>query len=112
MLVVDRVVLPSLDEAHQVRELQRYRALVFDECAQASGETPDVGNVSENVVGDHMIRLAVPCRYLLTGVRAEELDLRPDTTGTGRLRHVLGWIDAKHCHPRRLLVLNHLAVLA
>ena len=64
MLVIDRVVLPALDEAKQMRELQRHHARVLDQRAQPGGETPDVGNVGEDVVARHQVGPAVLRRDL------------------------------------------------
>ena len=110
--MVDRVVLPPLDQAEQVRELQRHRALVFDQRAQAGRETPDIRHVGEDVVRGHQVSPAVLPRDLAPGLRAEELDLRPDPPGAGRLGHVRGRLDAEHRDARRLEVLKQVAVVA
>ena len=64
MLVVDRVVLPSLDQPQQVRELQRHRALVLDQRTQSGRETPDIGDVGEDVVRGDQVGPAVLPRDL------------------------------------------------
>ena len=112
VLVVDRVVLPPLDQAEQVRELQRHHALVLDQRAQARREASDVGHMGEDVVRGHQIGPAVLPRDLATGLGAEELDLRPDAPGAGRLGHVRGRLDAEHRDALGLEVLEQVAVVA
>ena len=60
MLVIDRVVLPSLDQAKQVRELQRNQARVLNQGAQACGEASDVRNIREDVVRGDQVGSPVP----------------------------------------------------
>ena len=112
MLVVDRVVLPALDQPEQVREFQRHRALVLDQRTEPGREALDVGHVSEDVVSGHQVRPAVLLRDLAARVSAQELDLGPDAPGAGRLGHVRGRLDAEHRDARGLEVLQQVAVVA
>ena len=112
MLVVDRVVLPPLDQPQQVRELQRHRALVFDQRSQARRETPDIRHVGEDVVRGHQVSPAVLPGDLTAGLRPQELDLRPDAPGARRLCHVRGRLDTQHRDAGRLEVLKQVAVVA
>ena len=110
--MVDRVVLPALDEAKQVRELQRHGALVLDQGAQPSRETLDVRHVGEDVVPGHQVRAPVPLGDLAAGVGAEELYLGTDAAGAGRLGHVRGRLDAEHRDARGLEVLQQITIVA
>ena len=112
MLVIDRVVLPALDQAQQVRELQRDHALVLDQRSQSGRETPDVRHVGEDVVRGHQVGPAVLPRDLAPGLRAQELDFRPDTPRPRRLGHVRGRLDTEHRDAGRLEVLKQVAVVA
>ena len=112
MLVIDRVVLPPLDQAQQVRELQRHRTLVFDQRSQPGRETADIRHVGEDVVRGHQVGPAVLLRDLPPGLRAQELDLRPDTPRPRRLGHVRGGLDTEHRDAGRLEVLKQVAVVA
>ena len=112
MLVVDRVILPPLDQPQQVRELQRHHAFVFDQRSQAGREAPDVRHVGEDIVRGHQVSPAVLPGDLKAGLRPQELDLRPDTPGARRLRHVRGRLDAEHRDAGCLEVLEKVAVVA
>jgi hypothetical protein len=112
MLVVDRVVLPALDEAEQVREFQRHRALVFDQRAQPGREVLDVGHVGEDIVPGHQVGPAVFPRYLAPGAGPQELDLGPDAAGPGRRGDVRGRLDAEDRDARGLEVLQQITVVA
>ena len=112
VLVVDRVVLPPLYQAEQVRELQRHHALVLDQRAQAGREAADIRDVGEDVVRRHQIGPAVLPRDLEAGLGAQELDLGPDTPGARRLGHVRGGLDPEHRNAGRLEVLKQVAVVA
>ena len=112
MLVVDRVVLPALDQAEQVREFQRNRALVLDQRAKSGREALDIRHVGEDVVRRHEVGPAVPLRDRQAGFGAQEPDLGPDAPGPGRLGHVRGRLDAEHRDARRLEVLEQVAVVA
>ena len=78
VLVIDRVVLPPLDQAEQVRELERHETGVLDQRAESRGETADVGDVREDVVGDDQVGVSVLGGDRGPGFRAEELDDRRD----------------------------------
>ena len=111
MLVVDRVVLPTVDQAHQVRELERHRTVVFDQRAQPGREATDIGDVSEDVVRGHEVRAAVPPRDLAARVRAQELHLGRNATGAGDLGHVRGRLDTEHGDTCRRKVLEEIPSL-
>ena len=110
--MIDGVVLPALDQAEQVRELQRDHALVLDEGAQPGREAPDIRHVSEDVVRGHEVGPASPVRDLASGFGTEELNLRRDAAGAGRLGHVRGRLDAEHRDAGRREVLKQVAVVA
>ena len=112
MLVVDRVVLASLDQPEQVRELQRDQAVVLDQRAQPGGEILDVRHVGEHVVRRHQVGPAVGRGDVLAGGGAEELDLGPDAAGPGRLSHVGRGLDPQHRDARGQKVLQQVAVVA
>ena len=112
MLVVDRVVLPALDQPEQVRELQRDQPAVLDQRAQPGGEPADVRDVGEHVVSGHQVSLAEPARELGPGFRAEEPDLGPDPLGLGGRGHVRGGLDPEHRDAGRHEVLQQVTVVA
>src|SRR5215469_8958887 len=111
VLVVDRVVLTSLDQPQQVRELQCDESGVADQRAEAGGETPDVRYMREHVVGDDQICLAEFPGELRTSVRPEELHLGPDAARTGGFCDVSGWLDAKDADSRGGKVLKKVSVV-
>ena len=112
MLVVDRVVLPAFDQPEQVREFQRDQAVVLDQRTQAGRETPDVGYMGEDVVRRHQVGPAVLLSDLAAGVGAQELDLRRNAPGSGRLGHVRGRLDTEHRDALGLEMLQQIAVVA
>ncbi len=57
MLVIDRVELPVLDQAQQVRELHRNCARGLQQDRQSSGEVVQVGHVRQHVVGADQVGL-------------------------------------------------------
>ena len=60
----------------------------------------------------HEVGPAAPVRDLASGFGTEELHLRRDAAGAGRLGHVRGRLDAEHRDARRLEVLQQVAVVA
>ena len=112
VLVVDRVVLPALDQAEQVREFERNRALVLDQCAKPGREALDIRYVGEDIVRRHEVGPAVPLGDFQTAFGAQEPYLGPDAPGPGRLGHVRGRLDTEHRNARRLEVLEQIAVVA
>ena len=112
MLVVDRVVLPTFDEAEQVREFQRHHAVVLDQRAQPGREALDIGHVGKDVVPRHQVGAAVSRGDLAAGVGAQELDLGPDAPGPGRFGDVRGRLDAEHRDTRSLEMLQQITVVA
>ena len=110
--MVDRVVLPPLDQPEQVRELQGNQPRVLDQRAQPRGEPADVRHVREDVVGGDQVRLAVLGGDRGTRLRAEELHHRPDALGDGGLGDVAGWLNAEHRDTCRDEVLQQVAVVA
>ena len=110
--MVDGVVLAPLDQPEQVRELQRDRALVLDQSAQARREAADVGHVGKDVVPRHQVGPAVPPRDIAAGLGAQELDFGGDPAGPGGLGHVRGGLDAEDRDAGRLEVLQKVAVVA
>src|SRR5438067_1614771 len=55
---------------------------------------------------------AAPVRDLASGFGTEELNLRGDATGVGRLGHIRGRLDAEHRDASRLEVLKQVTVVA
>ena len=110
--MVDRVVLPPLDQPEQVREFQRDQAVVFDQRAQACRETHDVRHMSEDIVRGHQVSPAIPVSDLQAGLGPQELDFRGDASFSSRLGHVRGRLDTEHRDTRRLEVLQKITVVA
>ena len=112
MLVIDRVVLPPLDQAEQVRELQRHHARVLDQGAEALGEAPDVRNMREDVVRCNQVGSPTQLGDLVARPGGQELDLRRDAPRAGSLGDVCCGLDAKDRDPPGGKVLQEVAVVA
>src|SRR6185437_16836122 len=85
---------------------------VLDEGAQSSREAADIRHMSEDVVRGHEVGPAASAGDLAPGFGPEELNLRRDTAGAGRLGHVRGRLDAEHRDAGRPEVLKEIAVVA
>ena len=113
VLVVDGVVLAALDQPEQVRELQRDRALVLDQRAQARPRSPGCRARGRRRCSP-ATRSARPCRCAISrpvsAPRNWTSVVMP--AGPGGLGHVRGRLDAEHRDARRLEVLQQVAVVA
>ena len=95
--MIDRVVLPPLDQPKQMRELQRDQARVLDQGAQARREAPDIRHMREDIVRGHQVGPPVLGRRSPGPVSApRNWTSVADALGAGRLGHVRGRLDAKH----------------
>ena len=112
VLVVDRVELVALDEADQVRELDRDRAARREQHLEAAGDVVQVGHVRVDVVGDDQVRRAVGGEQGLRERDAEELRQRRDALGARGLGDVAGRVDAQDGDPAGDEVAEEVAVVA
>ena len=112
MLMVDRVVLPPLDQPEQVRELERHQARVLDQRAQSRGEAADIRHMSEDVIRGDQVSSPVLLPDPLAGLRPEELDFRPDAARPGSLGHVGGRLYPEHRDSAGRKVLQQVAIVA
>ena len=112
VLVIDRVVLPPLDQPKQVRELKRHRPRVLHQRPQPGRESANVRHVREDVVGGDQVRLAVLGRYRGARIRAEEFHHGPDALSDGGLGDVAGRLDPEHRDAGRREMLEQVAVVA
>src|SRR6478735_12317878 len=102
MLMVDGVVLISLDEPEQMWDLDGNIALVGNQCPEALGEIDDVRHVGKDVVGSDEISLAILAGYRVSDLFAEKVNDRFDALGSCRFRHVRCRFEAEASNaPRR-----------
>jgi hypothetical protein len=112
VLVVDRVVLPALDQPQQVWELKRHGPGVGSERPQSADEVEQVGHVREHVVGHHEVGRPVPLGDGGAGPLAEEHPLRRRPARPRGVRDTPAWLDAENPDPARNGGLEEVAVVA
>ena len=112
VLVVDRVVLVSLDEPQEVRYLDAHVPLVGNERSQPVGEVDDVRHVGEHVVGHDEIGPAVLGGHLLPHPLPEKHDLGRDALREGHVGDVPRRLDTEGADAAGERVLEEVAIVA
>ncbi len=112
VLVINRVVLPPLDQAQEVGELQGQHPCFLHQRAQPFGEPADVWHVGEDVVRYDQVRPAVLRRDGGASIGAEELHHRRDAPDAGSFGHVGCRLNAEDGDPLSHEVLQEVTVIA
>ena len=112
VLVIDGVVLVAFNQAEQVRNLDADPTRVGDQRTQPLAEVDDVGNVREYIVCDHQVGLAMPGRYITTGLLTEEHDFGVDAPVPSHVGNVGGRLDPERSDATSNAVLEQVAVVA
>src|SRR5579871_86079 len=111
MFVVDRVELLLLDETEQMRELERCRAMWFEQKLKTADKVVQVGHVRKHVVGGHQVGRfpgsAEPARRL----GAEKRDFGGNALVMRHLGDVRRRLDAEHADAALLEILQQIAVV-
>ena len=110
--MIDRVELVPLDQAHQVRELDRDHALRSQDPLHARGEVVQVRHVGEDVVRDEQVGLAALVRQARRELTAEEIDDGLDPPLAGDRRDVGRGLDPERGDAALDQMLEQVAVVA
>ena len=109
--MVDRVELEALDQAHDVRHLDRRHTVRREDCLDSRDEVVQLGDLREDVVRHDQIRSA-PVRDELPGQpRVEEGDDRLYSPLPCRLGHVRRRVDPERRYPALYEMLEEISVV-
>src|SRR5664279_201994 len=99
VLVVDGVVLSTGHEFEQVWELKCDDARLPDQTPQPSDETAEIGNMSQDVVGDDQVSRTMSHRDLTAHCFRQKRHLCRHTLFYGYRGDILGWLDPQNWNP-------------
>src|SRR5262245_14494644 len=94
VLVVDHVVLQSMDHAAKIVDFEDEHAVRVEQLANTAGYVVDIGDMGVHVVGCDEIRAAVRVADLPRGLAAEEGIYDVNSFVVDRGDDIAGWIDS------------------
>src|SRR5438309_11972257 len=95
MLVVDGVVLDAVEEAEQMRKLERRGPCIAQKDLDGGDKLVQIRHLRENVVSDDQARALPVAHKLASDLRSAERDEGLHSTLLGSTRHVGGGIDSE-----------------